>query len=74
MGKSVATKEQTYYQIITIQEASQYTGLAVKTLYAMVSQRRIPHVKVGRLLRFDVGLLNQWLQEQTVLPMPTKIV
>ena len=73
VGKSVATKEQTYYQIITIQEASQYTGLAVKTLYTMVSQRRIPHVKVGRLLRFDVGLLNQWLQEQTVMPMPVKL-
>lgn len=55
-----------------IQEVSRYTGLSVPTLYAMVSQRRIPFVKVGRLVRFDQGLLNAWLKENTVMPMPQK--
>lgn len=61
------------FELMSIKEAAIYTGLSIKTLYTMVSQRRIPYVKVGRLLRFDVGLLNQWLKEQTVMPMPVKL-
>ncbi len=53
-------------ELITIHQAAQYTGLAVKTLYTMVGQRRIPFVK------FDVALLNDWLRQHTVLPMPEK--
>lgn len=60
------------FELISIQEAALYTSLSIKTLYAMVSQRRVPYVKVGRLLRFDMGLLNQWLQGQTVMPMLAK--
>jgi excisionase family DNA binding protein len=56
-----------------IQEVSKYTGLSVPTLYTMVSQRRIPYVKVGRLVRFDQGLLTTWLKQNTVMPMPPKL-
>jgi excisionase family DNA binding protein len=45
-------------RLITIQQAAGYTGLSPHTLYTMVSQRRIPYVKVGRLTKFDVGLLD----------------
>ena len=59
-------------RLISIQEAAAYTGLAVPTLYTMVSQRRIPYVKVGRLTKFDVGLLDDWIKQNTVMPMPSK--
>jgi excisionase family DNA binding protein len=35
-------------RLIDIKAAAGYTGVSVHTLYAMVSQRRIPFVKVGR--------------------------
>jgi excisionase family DNA binding protein len=35
--------------LISVQAAAAYVGLSVHTVYAMVSQRRIPYVKVGRL-------------------------
>ena len=57
-------------QLIAIQEAAKYTGLSSHTLYTMVSQRRIPYIKVGRLVKFDVGLLDAWLKQHTVMPMP----
>ena len=60
------------HRLLTISEAAQYTGLAVNTLYKMVSQRRIPHVKLGSRVRFDVGLLDGWLKQNTVMPMPEK--
>ena len=36
----------------------------------LVCQRRIPHLKVRRLVKFDRNALNQWLKEQTRMPMP----
>lgn len=63
-------KKTTHYELMTVGEAGRYTGLSIKTLYTMVSQRRIPYVKAGRSLRFDKGHLNDWLKEQTVMPMP----
>lgn len=59
-------------RLLTIQEVANYTGLSVHTLYAMVSQRRIPYVKVGRLTKFDLRLLDDWLKQHTVMPMPEK--
>lgn len=59
-------------RLVSIQDAATYTGLSVHTLYTMVSQRRIPFVKVGRLVKFDLAMLDQWIRQQTVLPMPSK--
>ncbi len=59
-------------RLISIQEAAAYTDLSVHTLYTMVSQRRIPYVKVGRLTKFDVGLLDEWIAKNTVMPMPPR--
>jgi len=60
-------------RLIDIKEASLYIGLQVDTIYHMVSQRRIPFVKVGRRTKFDVRLLDEWLERHTVLPTPQKV-
>jgi excisionase family DNA binding protein len=59
-------------RLISVKEAAAYTGLSPHTVYTMVSQRRIPFVKVGRLVRFDVDLLDKWIKQNTVMPMPSK--
>lgn len=56
-------------RLLTIQETAQYTGLSVHTLYSMVSQKRIPHVKLGRLVKFDREALEKWIKHQTVMPV-----
>ncbi len=58
------------HHLLNIKEAAAYTGLSVHTIYTMVSQRRIPYVKVGRLTKFDRTLLDKWLRDHTVLPVP----
>jgi len=60
-------------RLITVKEAAVYTGLSPDTLYTMVSQRRIPFVKVGRLTKFDRGLLDTWITQHTVMPLPSKV-
>ena len=60
-------------RLISVNEAAVYTGLSPHTIYTMVSQRRIPYVKVGRLVKFDEGMLQAWIKQHTVMPMPTKV-
>lgn len=60
-------------RLVSIKEAAIYTGLSPHTIYTMVSQRRIPFVKMGRLVKFDLELLDKWIKQHTVLPMPSKI-
>ena len=48
---------------ISIEEASEYTGYPINTLYSLVHQRRIPHSKRVRRLRFDRQALDEWMQE-----------
>ena len=62
----------TMRRLLSIKEAAEYTGLSVHTLYTMVSQRRIPYVKAGRLTKFDLDLLDAWIKQNTVMPLPEK--
>ena len=57
-------------RLVGIKEVASYVGLSVHTVYAMVSQRRIPYVKVGRLTKFDVRALDAWIKQHTVMPRP----
>ena len=34
---------------------------------------RVPHVKVGRLVKFDVEMLDKWIKQNTVMPMPPRV-
>jgi excisionase family DNA binding protein len=61
-------------QLVDIKAAAAYTGLSVHTLYTMVSQRRVPYEKVGRLTKFDLGLLNEWIDDHTVMPAQPKVL
>jgi hypothetical protein len=36
----------------------------------LVSERRIPFLKVGGFVRFDPAALNVWLEEQRVEALP----
>mgnify|MGYP000990218339 FL=1 len=49
--------------ILTMPEASELTGLARQTLYAMTSQRIIPHFKRGKRVLFRREELEQWMME-----------
>ncbi|TAJ26050.1 MAG: DNA-binding protein [Nitrospirae bacterium] len=59
-------------RLLNIQEVAAYTGLSTDTLYTMVSQRRIPYVKMGRLTKFDRCQLDEWIAQNSVMPLPRK--
>jgi len=59
-------------RLIDVHAAADYTGLSTHTLYTMVSQRRIPFVKLGGKLLSDLALLDEWIKQNTVMPMPPR--
>jgi excisionase family DNA binding protein len=48
-------------KLLMINEVAAVLGLKVKTVYQYVSRRKIPFMKMGRLLRFDEKALNEWI-------------
>lgn len=53
-------------RLLTVQEAARYLAVSVSTLYGWVWQRRIPFIKVGRGLRFDLADLEGVIERNRV--------
>lgn len=45
---------------------SEYLGVRPHTLYTWVSQRRIPFVKCGRLTKFDLKAIDNWISKNSI--------
>ncbi|MGA2534247.1 MAG: excisionase family DNA-binding protein [Candidatus Aminicenantales bacterium] len=48
--------------------AAAYIGVSTSYLFKLVSRRRIPYIKLGRLVRFDRQQLDRWMSRRQVLP------
>ncbi len=47
-------------------ECSEYIGISKGTLYVWVCHKKIPYLKVGRLVKFDLREIEEWLKENSV--------
>jgi excisionase family DNA binding protein len=55
--------------LLTYEEAAKALNLKLGTLYALVAQSRVPHVRLGRrLVRFSRAELDEWLRRHRVAP------
>lgn len=57
-------------RLIGVNELARELKISHHTVYSWVSQRRIPFLKVGRLLRFDRNLIETWLRNQAAPEIP----
>lgn len=48
--------------LLTVQDAATFLAVSTSTLYGWVYLRRIPFVKVGRALRFELAELQKFIQ------------
>lgn len=56
-------------RLLTYQEASHVLSIKVNTLYALVSRRELPFIRLsGRMVRFDRDELERWIEERKVEP------
>jgi len=51
-------------------EVASALGTTRRHIQRLVTERRIPFVKVGRFVRFDPSELELWLDAQRVNPVP----
>ncbi|MDR2758652.1 MAG: helix-turn-helix domain-containing protein [Spirochaetaceae bacterium] len=52
--------------LIDIAELERRTAIKQATLRKYVAQRKIPFVKIGRLVRFDLSEIESWIRERKV--------
>lgn len=52
--------------LLGIKELAKYLGITEGTLYSWVCQRKIPYLKVGRLVKFDMRKIEKWLEERSI--------
>ncbi|MBN3038476.1 MAG: helix-turn-helix domain-containing protein [Candidatus Omnitrophica bacterium] len=53
-------------RFLGIKEMAEYLGLTVGTMYVWVCQKKIPYLKVGKLVKFDLKEIENWLKERRV--------
>lgn len=52
--------------LLSIEEASRLLGVRVNTLYCWIALRKIPHYKIGRLVKFKGDEIARWIDEKYV--------
>jgi excisionase family DNA binding protein len=51
-------------RLLTIRELAEYLRVNPFTVYRWVAQKRIPHLRVGRTLRFRLDDINEFMRER----------
>lgn len=60
--------------LLTVKDIAVRLQVKEKTVYAWVTQRRIPCVRMGSVLRFEEKEIDQWLESCRVTSRPTVLV
>jgi excisionase family DNA binding protein len=53
-------------RLITAKEAGQYLSLSTDTIYRMASLKKLPYLKIGDRVLFDVKAMDQWIERHMV--------
>ena len=53
-------------RLITAKEASQYLSLATETIYRMASLKKLPYLKIGDRVLFDIKALDHWIEKHMI--------
>ena len=53
-------------KLLNIDELSEIIGLSQSAIYKMVNTKRIPYVKVGRLVKFEPIKIRLWIEQNSV--------
>lgn len=53
-------------RLLSVTEASQLLGMSESFLYKLAESKEIPHLRLGRALRFDISQIDLWLKRHSV--------
>ncbi len=52
--------------MIDVAQAAARLGVSVRYVRRLVSEQRLPYIKVGKFVRFDVVELERWIDDRRV--------
>ncbi|MHB1680962.1 MAG: helix-turn-helix domain-containing protein [bacterium] len=52
-------------QLLTVKQVSELINIAPLTIYKLTYGRKIPFVKIGRIVRFDKDKILTWLNSNS---------
>jgi len=55
-----------YQKYLSPKELADMLRVDITTVYGWTSDRQIPFLKIGRLVRFDFIKIDKWLKERSV--------
>ena len=55
---------QSHWRLLNAQEIADLLGVKKSTIYQWTHQGFIPHVKIGKLVRFKVNTVVNWVNER----------
>lgn len=58
-------------QLLDIDHLATHLGTSHRHIRRLIAEKRIPYLKVGRLIRFDPGEVAQWLESNRQGPGST---
>jgi len=58
--------------LLTPQEIADVLGVTKSTIYQWTHQEYIPHVKIGRFVRFRQSVIEKWIERQETQGRRTK--
>ena len=53
-------------KLLTVEDVSELLGVKICTIYQWTHMKCIPHIKVGRFVRFREADLGRWLEKHSV--------
>jgi len=53
-------------RFLDMDECSRYVGITKGTLYVWVCRRKIPYLKVGKLVKFDIKRIESWMRGKQI--------
>ena len=54
-------RSDTLPHLLTIEQLADTLGITVRHVRRLIAERRVPYLKVGRLIRFDPAEVTRWL-------------
>ncbi len=52
--------------LLDIEAAASRLNVTERFIRRMVQERRVPHLKIGKFVRFDPVELDEWIDEQRI--------
>ena len=52
-------------QLLSTRQAAELLGISTRSLWTLTHEGKLPHLRVGKLVKYPMDRLEQWVRENT---------